>query len=73
MEFFHFPYSSIVCGCKMFYGHMQTTVAKQFLSKAFWLETNLVLAKVVMVIFQRKICVIAGIRTTDLQFSVLAP
>ena len=26
-----------------------------------------------MIIFERKICVIAGTRTTDLQFSVLAP
>ena len=26
-----------------------------------------------MIIFERKACVIAGTRTTDLQFSVLAP
>ena len=28
---------------------------------------------ILLIIFERKICVIAGTRTTDLQFSALAP
>ena len=38
-----------------------------------YLNKRGVLDGIIIIVFERKICVIAGTRTTDLQFSVLAP